>query len=594
MFDYLDETGTFNDLIPELKGQFYKKANSLIVQTLTDKAFLFKTEDYAHQMPMCYRTKTPLIYKPIESYYVAIEKIKDKLLNEAQKVNFVPPLGKERFINWITNARDWSLSRRRYWGTPLPVWVNDKTGEAIVIGSFDELSKLSGMGLGENFDPHKPYVDQIVWGNDETGVFRRVPEVIDVWFDSGSMPFAKHHYPFENVENFKSQYPAEFISEGDDQLRLWFYTMFVLGVSLFDTTPFKNVIVLGMLGDENNKKMSKSAGNYPPIEEVFDKWGSDMLRYFLLKNGVARMEPTAFSYKALEETKKEFFTIAWNSYRYFLTYADLHNFEPSAKFTPANELDKWILMRLAQLIHSIRDNLNKYEVMFATREFAPFVEDLSTWYIRRSRDRISIGDLESLNTLYLCLDVLSRLLAPFMPLFADEFYIGINPEKQSVHMQTYPKLEELNIKFDEKMLAEMKKVREVASLGNALRKEKNIPIKQPLKTLYVSIALDLALIDLLKDELNIKEVLFHKPSSEEDIISKEENDLYVAFDTALDAGLELERLAREFMREVQKLRKTVNVEWDAKVRLQYISDQKTEERIEKYKNEIMTKKLVEE
>ena len=594
MFDYLDETGTFNDLIPELKGQFYKKANSQIVQMLTQKALLFKVEDYAHQMPMCYRTKTPLIYKPIESYYVAIEKIKEKLLSEVQKVKFVPEQGGDRFVNWIKNARDWSLSRRRYWGTPLPVWVNDKTGEVIVVGSFNELSKLSGKDLGQNFDPHKPFVDEITWGSEESGYYKRVPEVIDVWFDSGSMPFAKHHYPFENGENFKNQYPAEFISEADDQLRLWFYTMFVLGVALFDQTPFKNVIVLGMLGDENGKKMSKSAGNYPPIEEVFEKWGSDMLRYFLLKSGVARMEPTAFSYKALEETKKEFFTITWNSYRYFLTYADLHKFEPSAKFTPTNELDKWILMRLAQLIKTVRTNLDNYEVMYATREFAPFIEDLSTWYIRRSRDRISTGDNDSLNTLYISLETLSRLLAPFMPLFADELYLGMTAgsKKQSVHLESFPQVTVLNIELDEKLIASMQKLREVASVGNALRKENNIAVKQPLKILYVSCELDNTLLSILKEELNVKEVQFMKPESNPNIISGEQNGLYIAFDTSMDNDLELERRSREFMREIQKLRKQANVSWDQQVRLQYISTKEIEEMLANYRDEIIKKTLV--
>lgn len=601
MFDYLDETGTFNDLVRVLKGLFYKKANDQIIQMLADKNLLFKKEDYAHQMPMCYRTKTPLIYKPIESYYVAIEKIKQKLIDEAQKINFVPPLGKERFINWITNARDWSLSRRRYWGTPLPVWVNNKSGDVVVVGSFEELAKLSGKDLGQDFDPHKPFVDEISWGNEAAGYYKRVPEVIDVWFDSGSMPFAKHHYPFENQQNFKDQYPAEFISEGDDQIRLWFYTMFVLGVALFDATPFLNVIVLGMLGDENGKKMSKSAGNYPPIEEVFEKWGSDMLRYFLLKNGVARMEPTAFSYKALEETKKEFFTITWNSYRYFLTYADLFDFEPNQKFEPQNELDKWILIRLYELIKSVRNYLDRYEVMHATRELAPFVEDLSTWYIRRSRDRISSGDLASLNTLYFCLETLSRLLAPFMPLLAEEIYLGVTTgiKKQSVHLESFPMLSEFSHIYTQSMNQElinnMQKIREVASIGNSLRKEQNIPVKQPLSTMYVSVDLNQNLLDLLKEELNVKQIILQKPTNENsNIVVKEENEIYVAFDTTIDQDLELERMAREFIREIQKLRKQANVAWDQKIKLQYINDKKIELMLKKYQAEVMEKTLVSE
>lgn len=587
MFDYLDDSGTFTNLVPELEGQFYKKANNAIIKMLQENETLVSLEEYAHQMPMCYRTKTPLIYRPIESYYVAIEKMRDRMVEEAKKINFVPEAGGERFLRWIENARDWSLSRRRYWGTPLPIWVNDVTGEVVIIGSFKELEEYSGKKLPEDFDPHKPFIDEITWEKDG-GTFKRLPEVLDVWYDSGSMPFAKHHYPFKNQENFKQEFPAEYISEGDDQLRLWFYTMFVLGVALFDKAPFKNVIVIGMLGDEHGKKMSKSAGNYPPFKEIFEKYGSDMLRYFLLKNGVARMEPTAFSYTLLEETKKELFTMLWNSYRYFLTYADLNDFNPDTNFKPNDVLDKWILMRLAELVNHINDNLQSYEVMYATRELAPFVDDLSTWYIRRSRDKISSGDKDSLNTLYIVLLTLSKLMAPFMPLLSDDIYLGLNGGKESVHLESYPK--NVDIEVSEDLLLDMSQIRIAASIGNSIRKEVNIPIRQVLSKVYVEgFELKTAGVEeLLKDELNVKDVVWGELVG----IVKEENGVKVALDTEVTEELAIEGAARELIREIQKLRKESNVDWSAEIDVQYKQSELFDKAISKLGEDIKKKTLV--
>lgn len=574
MFDYLNETCDFTDEIPPYAGLFYKKANEKILEDLTTSGKLFYSEKYVHSMPVDYRSGTPLIYKPIKSWYVAVSKMKNRLVEEAKKINFVPEeVGKSRFVPWIENARDWSLSRLRFWGTPLPIWLNEETGDIKVIGSFKELEELSGQKLGDNFDPHKPFVDNIELkiGN---LVYKRVPEVIDVWFDSGSMPFARYHYPFENKELFKKRFPAEYISEGDDQLHLWFYTMFLLGVCLFDETPFKNVIVIGMLGDEQGKKMSKSKGNYPPVEEVFEKYGSDMLRYFMVTSPVVRAEPTAFSYKALEETKKEFFTTCWNSLRYFITYASLHNFEATKNFSPANDLDLWAFERTHLLIKKVNEYMRKYEVMFAAREFAPFVQALSTWYIRRSRDRLAGGDQDALNTLYYMLNSLSILLAPFLPLFSDEMYLKLNETSKlnSVHLESYPIY---NLEINDGILSKMELVREICSLGNAIRKEKNISLRLPLSKLKIKSAklknleLSIDLIEIIKDELNVKEVqVVQRMDKDVNLVIKEQKDLLVALDVLITDELKNEGEFRNLVREVQSMRKEANLNVSQKIELE--------------------------
>ncbi len=608
LFDYLNDTGEFTDEIPEYAGLFYKKANKKIIEDLQEKGLLFKHEEYTHSMPMCYRTKTPLIYKPIKSWYVAINKIKPRLLEEAETINWVPERMKKRFINWIAGARDWSLSRRRFWGTPLPLWINDKTGEKVFVSSFKELEKLSGQKLSEDFDPHKPFVDDITWEGKDGGVFRRVPEVIDVWFDSGSMPFARYHYPFENKELFEKRYPADYISESDDQIRLWFYTMYVLGVALFDKAPFKNVIVTGMLGDESGKKLSKSTKNYPPIEEVFEKYGGDMLRYFLASAQIARGEFANFSYRYLEETRKSFFTTLWNSYRYFITYARLYGFNKNDvvkdidDLDATNVLDRWILARLKQTANKIDDYLSRYEVMYGARELAPFVEDLSTWYIRRSRDRLSSGDKNALQTLYYVLLTFTKLMAPYMPLLSDGLYRNLvsidDSMPESVHMCKFPTYSELS-NDENKMLSDMEIVRKIASLGNAIRKEVQIPVRQPLSEMIVMgiKPLDEEYQQLLKDELNVKNIRFERNVDydvSEEYATQEEGDLKVGLNTTITDDLRLEGKAREMVREIQKLRKQADVEWNEIVNVTYPKEDDYGAVVEKFGDEIKSKTFVKE
>jgi isoleucyl-tRNA synthetase len=596
LFDYLDEEGVFNSLVPQVEGQFYKDANKSLMDELKEKGLLFKHEQYAHQMPLDYRTKTPLIYKPIKSWYVSVEKLREKLLAQADTVNFLPESEGKRFKTWIENARDWSLSRKRFWGTPLPLWVNDKTGDMVFAGSFKELSDLSGKDLGPDFDPHKPYVDDITWEGKEGGTYRRVPEVIDVWFDSGSMPYAQHHYPFENQEIFKQRYPADYISEGDDQIRLWFYTMFVLGVALFDETPYKNVVVIGMLGDENGKKMSKSKGNYPPIEEVFKDYGSDMLRYFLLTSPIVQSEATRFSYDLLTETKKEYFTMLWNSYRYFIIYANANKYVPSLE-TPKsdNVLDQWIMARLKQTSRKMIENINNYKVMETTRELRPFISDLSTWYIRRSRDRIKNGDKQALDTLFYVLVEFLKLSAPITPLLADFLYQSLNVEElsglKSVHVETLTEFDELTEQETE-MIEKMEVTRKVVSLTLSIRADEEIKVRQPLQTLYVKplieeLSENYLMDDIIKDEVNVKDIVLGEP--EKDYSNAEDTEFKVWLDTNLSEDLKTEGTAREMVRNIQSLRKKNGLKVEDTVKVVYKDTPENRKAVENYGDEIKTK-----
>ena len=596
LFDYLNEEGVFNSLVPQFEGQFYKDANKNIMEALTEKGLLFKHEDHAHQMPLDYRTKTPLIYKPIKSWYVNVEKLRDKLLAQAETVNFVPESEGKRFRAWIENARDWSLSRKRFWGTPLPLWVNDKTGDMIFVGSFKELSELSGKNLGEEFDPHKPYVDEITWKGDEGGTFKRVPEVIDVWFDSGSMPYAQHHYPFENKEIFKQRYPADYISEGDDQIRLWFYTMFVINVALFDKTPYKNVVVIGMLGDEGGKKMSKSKGNYPPIEDVFKDYGSDMLRYFLLTSPIVQGEATRFSYDLLTETKKEYFTMLWNSYRYFITYANANKYIPLLEIPKSdNVLDQWILARLKQTSRKMIENINNYRVIETTRELRPFISDLSTWYIRRSRDRIKNGDKQALDTLYYVLVEFIKLSAPITPLLAEFLYQKLNVRELSglktVHVETLTKHNKLTNQETE-LIKKMEITREIVSLTLSIRATEEIKVRQPLQTLYLKPLIegfsenDL-IKDVIKDEVNVKNILLGEPSNECGHV--ESTDFKVWLDTNLTEELKTEGVAREMVRNIQSLRKKSGLRVENTVKVIYEDTPENSKAVEKHGDEIKNK-----
>lgn len=592
IFDYLDDTATFTEKIPEYQGLFYKTANPKIVEDLVKKGALFDNGTVVHRMPICWRTGTPLIFKPIRSWYIAVTKLKSRMIEENQKVNWIPEHLKDGYSGgWIENAKDWALSRNRYWGTPLPVWVNDKTGEKIFIGSFEELKELSGVELK---DPHKPFVDEIIWYDKASGgTFRRVSDVIDVWYDSGAVPFAKLHYPFENKELFAKKFPAEYIAEGLDQVHLWFYVMHVLGVALFDQIPYKNVVTNGMLLSKEGEKLSKSKKNYPPLDEVLDKFGADILRFFFLQSPLVKGESARFYDEALGDVKKEFFLILWNCLKYYSTYASVYSYEPAGFQHPLNLeniLDAWIISRLKETIKDMRENMDKYYIMESARAIKPLVTDLSVWYIRRSRDRLKNGDLEALNILHLVLSNIALLLAPFTPFLAEEMYdiLGLRKLRglESVHFDLYPEIQEM-LSGELDGLVQMKLTRDIASQALSARTEKAIAVRQPLAKITVSgvAQLNKEYEQLIKDEVNVKalEWVDAKQSGEE------KAELKVILDTTITEELKTEGVARELVRAIQDLRKEKGLTVSQKIKITYPNTPENTKAVEKLGEEIMQK-----
>jgi isoleucyl-tRNA synthetase len=561
LFDYLDDTAHFTDLIPEYKGLFYKQANKKIIEDLTESDLMFKSERILHRVGLCWRTGTPLIYKPIKSWYVATTKLKDKMLKNNQEINWLPKHLKDGMSKvWLSGLRDWALSRSRYWGTPLPVWVNDKTGEQVFIGSFKELKELSGTELK---DPHRPYVDEITWEDKKNGgTFKRVPDVIDVWYDSGAVPFAKLHYPFENEAKINTMIPAEYIAEGLDQVRLWFFTMHVLGEALFEKVPYKNVVTTGMMLDKKGKKLSKSKKNFPPMDEVLDSFGADILRMFILTSPIVQAESARFSEEALVDVKKEFFLPLWNSVRYFATYASSNDYKPTISYPKVtNPMDLWILARLKKLVADVTDKMDSYVFMEASRALVPFISDLSTWYIRRSRDRIREGDKEALDTLYYVLLTFIKVISPMVPFISEYLYEALGCREltklDSVHFDFYPEVEKLT-KDEIKLLEDMKTDRDVVSKVLAARVESTIPIRQPLQSL--STISTVTFEDIVKDEVNVKEIKH---------VKKLEGELEVKLDIEITPDLELEGRSRGMIRALQSLRKKAGLNVSDKVDATY-------------------------
>ncbi len=586
-FDYLDDTANFTNDIPEFAGVFYKDANSKIIEDLVSRNLMFQHGKVVHRMPMCYRTNTPLIYKPIKSWYLNVEKLKPRLLEENNKIRWVPEhVKKGNSGSWIENAKDWCLSRNRYWGTPMPIWKNETTGEIIVIGSFEELKKLSGIEIS---DPHRPYVDEISWEDKEKGgVFKRVIDVIDVWYDSGSVPFAKVYYP-NNLELFNQKFPAKYISEGMDQTHLWFYTMLVLNVALFDKSPFENCIVTGMLLDKNAKKLSKSKGNYPPIDDVLENYSADILRYFALTSPIVQGEFTRFYEDLLKEIKKEFFLIYWNTLKFFVTYANLNNFSPDKKIESDDVLDKWIKLRVKEVKHSIYKNMEVYEIMPAAREFAPLVSDLSTWYVRRSREKIKNGDLASLSTLYDVLTEITLLMAPFFPFLSEKSYQVLNLNKSrnldSVHFDLFTDLESELTDSEKDLLLKMSLDRRIITELLNLRTKSKISLRQPLENFYSN--QEVSFPELVLDEVNIKSYSKNEIQSES-ILANE--DRSIVLNLEISEELRQEGILRDFLRKVQDLRKASNLKVEDQIKLTFSQEDISEDNI-KLNRQTLEKKV---
>lgn len=526
----VDGSGKFEDIVTDFKGQFVKDADPDIITNLKRRGLMFRSEKLRHSYPHCWRHHTPLIYYARDAWYIRTTSFKDKMVENNATVQWHPPEIKEgRFGNWLRNNVDWSLSRDRYWGTPLPIWVDEGSGEAICIGSREELAQgrmKDGSPVPPDLDLHKPYVDHVEFRKNGK-VYRRTPEVIDAWFDSGSMPYAQWHYPFENKELFEQQFPADFICEGVDQTRGWFYSLMAISTFLFQKAPYRSVVVNELVLDAQSRKMSKSLGNVVNPFEMLDKFGADVLRWYLLVHTPIWL-PKRFDPEGLQEMKKKFFRPLLETYKFFTLYANIDRFshdEPAVLPTNRTEMDRWILSRLQSVIRDVGDHLTRYDTSKAGKVIQEFVDqDLSNWYVRLSRRRFWKGEKgqdksSAYHTLYEVLLTLSRLLAPFCPYLSERMYCYLaHPTDHpldgtvSVHLEAYPVVDPA--RWDGHLEEKMDAPRRVVQLGRALREAKAIKVRQPLPKIVVVVDHDstrqhvMDFSEIIRSELNVKAVSF--------------------------------------------------------------------------------------
>ena len=519
LVDPLDENGAFTDALPEYAGQFCKDADKAIIRRLKDEGKLVHQSTVKHSYPFCERTDTPLIYRAIEAWYVRVEDIRDRLVELNDDIHWVPEyVGNKRFGNWLRDAKDWNISRNRYWGSCIPVWVNDADPtDMICVTSIAQLEELSGEKVD---DLHKHIVDKIVIERDGK-TYHRTPEVLDCWFESGAMPLAQQHFPFERSDELDSFYPADFIAEGLDQTRGWFYTLLVLSTLLFDKSCFRNVVVNGLVLAEDGKKMSKRLKNYPDPMEVVHSYGADAIRLYMINSPVVRAEDLRFSEKGVQEVMRHLLIPLWNAYSFFVTYANIDGWSnEQATGNPSNNvLDRWINSSLETLIASVTTAMDGYDLQRAVRPFVQFIEDLTNWYIRRSRRRFwkSQDDedkSQAYATLYHVLIQLTKVAAPFVPFISESIYRNLRSDDmpESVHLCDFPAAD--GALRDEALEEAMGLVMTCVKLGRQLRSEHNLKVRQPLSLLHVAsrserIRKELEpLQDIMLDELNVKQVSF--------------------------------------------------------------------------------------
>jgi isoleucyl-tRNA synthetase len=518
MYRPVDDAGRFRADLPLVGGQFVKDADEVLVATLRERGRVFRYSLESHSYPHCWRCRSPLIYMARDSWYIATTRVRARMLENNAQVAWHPPeVGSGRFGEWLEGNVDWAISRERYWGTPLPIWVCDADPAHVrVVGSFAELENLAGR-LPEPFDPHKPWIDEPTWGCECGGTMRRTPEVVDVWFDSGAMPYAQWHYPFENEKSFRTHFPADFICEGVDQTRGWFYSLMAISTMLDMGPAYRNVLVNDLVLDADGQKMSKSRGNVIDPWEAIGTFGVDAIRWYFLTASQPWL-PKRFDPAALGEAARRVFDTLANTYRFFALYANLEGWAPGDEDPAPLErgvMDRWILSRLADVVTSVNDGLRHYELTQSGRLIADFVvDDLSNWYVRRSRDRFwgstdAADTRAAFRTLHEVLQALSRVLAPFTPFHADWLHRALTGGS-SVHLASFP--DGAGLIRDEALEAGMASVRTMARLGRAARERVRIRVRQPLDLLQAvvpdSAVVTEPLLDVLRDELNIKRVQF--------------------------------------------------------------------------------------
>jgi isoleucyl-tRNA synthetase len=502
--------GTFEERMGQFAGQWVKDADPGIVEDLRARGRLLKSESYLHSYPHCWRCGTPLLYYAKPSWYIRTSSLRDRLLAANETIDWYPEHIKHgRFGKWLESNVDWAISRERYWGTPLPVWRNE-AGETVCIGSFDELEQLSGTRIG---DPHRPFVDEIEIPSPTGGEpLRRVPEVIDVWFDSGSMPFAQWHAPHENEEHFEERFPADYICEAIDQTRGWFYSLLAISTLLFDRSPYKTCLCLGLLADAEGRKMSKSLGNIVVPWDVIDKHGADAFRWYFFTSKHP-WDGYVFSVDMVGDSLRQFLLQLWNTYGFYVLYANVNDVTEHAP--PATELDRWALSRLHATTEVVRDRLDAYDATRAGHAIAAFVDELSNWYVRRSRQRFWDGDPAAFGTLHTCLVTVAHLLAPFCPFVADEIYDNLDGSEPSVHVCDFPEPGPRDAELE----VAMGVVRETVRLGLAARGQAKHGVRQPLRAaVVVAAGAERSAIErleeIVKAELNVKDLRFVSQADE--------------------------------------------------------------------------------
>ncbi len=516
----VDGKGNMTEETP-YAGVFVKKADPMVLEDLDKKGLLFAAPKFEHSYPHCWRCDTPLIYYARESWYIKMTAVKDDLIRNNNTINWIPEsIGKGRFGDWLTNVQDWAISRNRYWGTPLNIW-ECSCGHQECIGSRAELAERSGNPEDAKVELHRPYIDAVTMKCPECGgKMHRVPEVIDCWFDSGAMPFAQHHYPFENKDIFEKQFPAQFISEAVDQTRGWFYSLLAESTILFNKAPYENVIVLGHVQDENGQKMSKSKGNAVDPFDALQTYGADAIRWYFYINSAPWL-PNRFHGKAVQEGQRKFMGTLWNTYAFFVLYANIDNFDASRytlDYSKLSVMDKWILSKLNSVVGEVDDDLGNYKIPEAARALQEFVDDLSNWYVRRSRERFWAKGMEqdkinAYMTLYTCLVTFCKAAAPMIPFMTEEIYQNLvrsvdASQPESIHLCDFPKVEEEHV--DKKLEADMDIVLKAVVMGRACRNTANIKNRQPVNTMFVKAEYELTDFykDIIADELNVKKVVF--------------------------------------------------------------------------------------
>ena len=502
------------------EGVFVKDADKLVLKDLEENGKLFDAPVFEHSYPHCWRCNTPLIYYARESWYIKMTAVKEDIIRNNNTINWIPEsIGKGRFGDWLENIQDWAVSRNRYWGTPLNVWICE-CGHMHSIGSIEELKSMS-KNCPDNIELHRPYIDAVTITCPECGKeMKRTPEVLDAWFDSGSMPFAQHHYPFENHEKFEAQFPADFISEAVDQTRGWFYSLLAISTLIFNKAPYKNVIVMGHVQDEDGQKMSKSKGNAVDPMDALNKFGADAIRWYFYVNSAPWL-PNRFHDKAVEEGQRKFLGTLWNTYAFYVLYADIDSFDPTKynlEYDKLSVMDKWLLSKLNTLVKTVDDYLNNYKITETARALQGFTDDMSNWYVRRCRERFWAKGMEqdkvnAYMTLYTALITLSKIAAPMIPFMTEEIYQNLvrsvdKNTPESIHLTDFPTVNEEFI--DKDLEISMDEVLDIVVLGRAARNSANIKNRQPIGNMYVKAetVLDPFYVEIIEDELNVKAVEF--------------------------------------------------------------------------------------